>query len=289
MKTNIDCLVKLCVQGEIKHPVTANPYYTSKDGTVSTLPAMGGITYNVKVGDPAFGWAADHVEPCVTMKNDEEVANNALNLLACIGNEAIVASGDAKGTKGYITGTHGGVEHIIINFEENLDRMAIGDKIIVKAYGQGFRLEDFPSVKVLNIDPGLFSLLNITEESGKLIMPVAGIVPAHLMGSGIGAASSNRGDYDITTTDMEEIRRNGLDRLRLGDVVMLRDCDNSYGRAYLKGAVSIGVVIHGDSVRMGHGPGVTTIMTCKESLIDGVVTGSANIADYLKGIYGGMT
>ena len=281
MKTNVDRLVKLSVQGEIKHPVTANPYYTSKDGTVSTLPAMGGITYNVKIGDPAFGWAADHVEPGVTMKNEEQVANDALSLLACIGNEAVVVSGDAKGTKGYVTGTHGGVEHIIINFDENLEKMIIGDKILVKAHGQGMKLEDYPDIKVCNIDPGLFSLLNIVEEDRKLKIPVAGIAPAYLMGSGVGAASSNRGDYDITTTDMEEVKRNGLDKLRLGDIVMLKDCDNSYGRAYLKGAVSIGVVMHGDSVRMGHGPGVTTIMTCKESLIVGIVTPGANIADYI--------
>ena len=30
---------------------------------------------------------------------------------------------------------------------------------------------------------------------------------------------------------------------------------------YLKGAVSIGVVVHSDCVKMGHGPGITTIVT----------------------------
>ncbi len=282
MITNIERLVKLSLQGEIKHPVTANPYYISKEGTVSTLPAMGGITYNVKVGDPAFGWAADHVEPGVTMKNEEQVANDALNLLACIGNEAVAVSGDAKGTKGYVTGTHGGVEHVIVHFDQNLDKMLIGDKILVKGHGQGLKLEDYPLVKISNIDPVLFSLLGIKEGQGKLKVPVAGIVPSYLMGSGIGDASCSRGDYDITTTDMEEVRRNGLASLRLGDLVMLKDCDNSYGRAYLKGAVSIGIVIHGDSVRMGHGPGVTTIMTCKEGLIEGMITSGANISNYMR-------
>ncbi len=32
---------------------------------------------------------------------------------------------------------------------------------------------------------------------------------------------------------------------------------------------------------MGHGPGITTIMTCKESLIEGVLSEKANIEDYL--------
>lgn len=282
LKTNINRLVMQSMQGQIKHPVTANPYYTTAEGKVRTLPAMGGITYNVKVGDPVFGWAGDHIEPGVTMKNEEDSANDALNILSCVGNEAIVVSGDAKGTKGYVTGIHGGVEHIIINFDENLDKMVIGDSILVKAWGQGMELTDYPQIKVMNIDPNLFMKLGIKEENGKLVVPVAGIVPPYLMGSGIGAASCSRGDYDIMTTDMDEVRKSGLDKLKFGDLVLLKDCDNSYGRAYLKGAVSIGVIIHSDCVRMGHGPGVTTIMTCKESLIEGIINENANISSYIK-------
>jgi len=275
-------LVMQSVQGNIKHPVTANPYYITGDGKPVTLPAMGGITYNVKTGDPVFGWAGDHIEPGVTIKNEEDSANDALCLLSCIGNEAVVISGDAKGTKGYVTGTHGGVEHVIINFDYNLEKMAIGDSILVKAWGQGLEILDCPKVKVMNISPDLFLNLGIREEDGKLKIPVAGIVPAHLMGSGIGTAGSTRGDFDIMTTDMDEIRGNGLDRLRFGDVVLIKDFDSSYGRAYLKGAVSVGVIIHGDCVRMGHGPGVTTIMTCRESMIEGFIDKDANISTYIR-------
>jgi len=59
------------------------------------------------------------------------------------------------------------------------------------------------------------------------------------------------------------------------------DCDTMYGRGYLSGAITIGVIIHSDCVLTGHGPGVTTLMTCKERLIRPVLAGSANIADYL--------
>lgn len=281
LRININKLVMQSVQGYIKHPCTANPYYITADGKAITLPAMGGITYNVKIGDSVFGWAGDHIEPGVTIKNEDDCANDAMSNLSCIGNEAIVVSGDAKGTKGYVTGTHGGVEHTIIHFEDNLDKMIIGDGILIKSWGMGMQLEDYPNIKVMNIDPNLFMKLNIKEEEGKLVVPVAGIVPAYLMGSGIGTASCSRGDYDIMTTDMEEIKRNGLDKLRFGDLVLLNDCDNTFGRAYLKGSVSIGVVIHSDCVRMGHGPGVTTIMTCKESLIKGSITDNANISHYM--------
>ena len=36
--------------------------------------------------------------------------------MSCIGNEAKVVSGAAKGKKGIITGKHGGCNHIIIDF-----------------------------------------------------------------------------------------------------------------------------------------------------------------------------
>jgi hypothetical protein len=101
------------------------------------------------------------------------------------------------------------------------------------------------------------------------------------MGSGIGSASSYSGDYDIMTADEDEVKRLSLNKLRFGDIVMLEDCDNTFGRGYLKGAVSIGVVIHSDCVKMGHGPGVTTIMTSKKSLIAGKIGEKANIADIL--------
>jgi hypothetical protein len=67
------------------------------------LPGVGGITYNVRVGDLACGWEADHVEPGVSVENKEndprygQGANVAFNVLSCVGNAAIVASGDAGG------------------------------------------------------------------------------------------------------------------------------------------------------------------------------------------------
>lgn len=283
LKTNVDKVVMQSVQGKIHHPISpASPYRISHEGFPQVLPATGGITYNVKVGDSAMGWACDHVEPGVSIRNENTSENAALNALSCIGNEARVVSGDAKGARGFVTGTHGGIEHVIIHFnKEDMENMAVDDKILVKAWGQGFKLEDYPEIKVMNIDPNLFLKLGITEENGKIKVPVAAKVPPYLMGSGIGASSSFSGDYDIMTADWDEIVKNGLDKLRFGDIVLLEDCDNTFGRGYLKGSVSIGVVIHSDCIKMGHGPGVTTIMTCKKSLIEGVISEKANIADYM--------
>lgn len=83
------------------------------------------------------------------------------------------------------------------------------------------------------------------------------------------------------TEDIAEIKRLGLDKLRFGDLVLLQDCDNTYGRGYLKGAVSIGVVVHSDCIKAGHGPGITTIISSKKPIIEAVIDPEANIAKYM--------
>ena len=144
------------------------------------------------------------------------------------------------------------------------------------------KIEGFEdSVRCMNLDPNLFEKMNITVEDGKLIVPVAARVPAYLMGSGIGSASSTSGDYDIMTADHDEIVRLGLDKLRYGDFVLLEDCDTSFGRGYLRGARTIGIVIHSDCIKMGHGPGVTTLLTSKTPIIEGRLDAGANLADYM--------
>ncbi|WP_422486894.1 DUF4438 domain-containing protein [Gudongella sp. DL1XJH-153] len=283
LKTNKSKLVMQSVQGEISHPKAPSPYRLKHDGTSHILPATGGITYNIKIGDPAIGWAGDHVEPGVSMKIEDANGNAGLMLLACIGNEAKVVSGDAKGSKGFVTGAHGGIDHTIMYFgQEDLENMAIGDKILVKSFGQGFELLDFPEVKLMNIDPNLFESINVkVGEDGVLEVPVVTEIPAYLMGSGIGASTAGEGDYDIMTADEDANIECGINKLKFGDMVLLRDCDNSYGRGYLSGSVSIGIIIHSDCIKMGHGPGVTTIMTCKTPKIRGIKDVNANITNYM--------
>lgn len=281
LKTNKDKVVKWSVQGKVHHP-TGGTYRITHEGKPMILPATGGISYNVKIGDSAFGWAGDHVETGVSMRNENTNENAALMTFACIGNEAKIISGDAKGAKGYVTGMHGGIDHVLVYFdEETLENLSIDDKIQIKAYGQGLQLTDYPDVHMMSIDPDLFEKLGVTEVDGKLQVPVVAKVPPYLMGSGIGSGNGYSGDYDIMTADTEEIKRLGLDRLKFGDLVLLQDCDNSYGRGYLKGAVSIGVVVHSDCIKAGHGPGITTIMVSKTPMIEGIIDEEANIGNYM--------
>jgi len=285
---NLDKLVMMSVMGEIAPPVVKDPYRITHDGRPVVLPGVGGITYNLRVGDPAVGWAVDHVEPGVSVFNREKhplgdrLVSTALNLYAAIGNTAIVASGDAKGEKGFVTGKHGGIEHVIVDFKpEALENMLIGDRILIKSYGLGLEVVNYPSIKVMNIDPQLFMSIDIAEKDGKLEVPVARTVPAAIMGSGLGHNQVYTGDYDIQLFDEGTVLGYDLNSLRFGDIVAITDADHSYGRIFRKGAVSIGVVVHSSCVVSGHGPGVTTIMTCRGGEIVPRPNEKANIAYYL--------
>lgn len=282
-QTNRDRIVAISVQGEVSPPVMGAPYRVGYDGVARVGPATGGIVYNVRVGDSVFGWAGDHVEPGVSTKDKDEKINAAYNTLSCVGNRATVISGDAKGATGTVTGKHGGIEHVIIDFEPAvLDKLAIGDKILVRAYGQGLEIVDFPGVKVMNLDPDLFDRMGIevtgTGRRQKLSVPVVAEVPAYLMGSGLGASTAHSGDYDITTQDPPVLVKLGLNKLRFGDIVAIRDASSFYGRSFRRGAVIIGVVIHADSKIAGHGPGVTTLLTCNHGEIEPRLDAGANLA-----------
>ena len=289
LKTNMEKLIKMSVIGEVASPTIRSVYNISATGKPVVYPGVGGITYNLRVGDLACGWEADHVEPGVSTENKEndarsgQAANTAFNVLSCIGNKATVVTGDAKGAVGVVTGKHGGIEHVLIDFStEILDKLVIGDRVLVKAFGVGLKLLDYPEIKVLNMDPSLLDVWNLQSSGEKLVVPVTHIVPAAIMGSGLGANQVNSGDYDIQLFDEGIVKQYGLDSLRLGDLVAIVDADHSFGRIYRQGAVSVGVVIHSNCVTAGHGPGVTTLMTSPEGSIIPQINGDSNIASLLK-------
>ncbi|MGY5878961.1 MAG: DUF4438 domain-containing protein [Candidatus Thorarchaeota archaeon] len=289
IKTNEDKIVKISVMGEVASPVARTAYRITHDGRPVTLPGTGGITYNIRVGDLATGWKADHVEPGVSTENKENdarfktMANTSYNVLSCIGNQAKVVTGDAKGALGTVVGKHGGIEHVMVDFsEEVMEQLVIGDKMMVKAYGQGLELLDYPEIKVMNIDPTFLNKMNFGEESSKLTIPVTHKVPAKIMGSGLGADHVTSGDYDIQLFDEKTNKEFGLDNLRFGDIVAIMDADHSYGRIYKTGAVSVGIVVHSDCVISGHGPGVTTLFTSTKGMIEPMIDSEANIASILK-------
>ncbi len=285
---NENKLVKMAVQGKPANPLRFAEFEMDAEGHGHSLPSVGGIVYNVKAGDSAFGWRGDHIEPGVSMILDEErrtsKQNMALGFLACIGNEARVLGGAAKGAKGTVIGQHGGVEHLMIDFDDKtLEKLTYDDKILIRAYGQGLQIEEAPEIKVYNLDPGVLKRWGLKlSGSGKLEVPVALTVPAALMGSGLGHGDPGTGDYDITTQDPKAVKRYGLEKLRFGDFVAIMDADNTYGRHYFEGAVTIGIVSHSDSFLSGHGPGISTLLSSRVGNICPVISKNANLAQLLK-------
>jgi len=287
LKTNTDKLVKMSIQGKVTNPGGQRNHAVDSDGKPFLLPGTGGIVYNVKVGDPAFGWEGDHIEPCVSSILDEKeryVGPNAgFVFYSCVGNEATIVGGDAKGKKGVVTGHHGGAEHVMIDFPQDaIEKLTHDDKILIKGFGQGLKLLDYPDIAIYNLDPRLLLKMGIKEQGKKIRVPVTAKIPAELMGSGTGSMMMGGGDYDIMTTDRKYIKRHGFDKIRFGDFVALMDHDNLYGRSFREGAVTIGIVIHGDCHYAGHGPGVSTLLSASRPIIEPVIYPNANIAKLMK-------
>jgi hypothetical protein len=199
-----------------------------------------------------------------------------------VGNEAVVMSGNAKGAKGTVTGKSGRfAEHVILHFAPDvLDQLAFGDKIIVRARGVGLAIDRFPGVFLKSLSPVVLDRLRLEENGGRLTVPVTAVVPPELMGAGAGLTSEG-GAICIQSMDANALARHGLDRLRLGDIVAITDFDSSYGHGYKKGSVSLGVVSATDSIRAGHGPGVTLLMTAPGGEIDPMVVEGVNLAGLL--------
>ena len=152
--TNVDKLVSLSVMGQIASPkfpgLPAEPYRLAADGTPFLLPTYGSIVYNVSVGDSAYGWLADCIHPSVSISLADDRGNRGLNILSCVGNVAVVMSGEAKGTKGVVTGKTGRFsEQVIVHFAKDArETMAIGDKVVVRVKGVGMELNEHPDIRL---------------------------------------------------------------------------------------------------------------------------------------------
>lgn len=284
ISTNKAQLVVMAVGGRISPPEVAlgmfwNPYTPDTEGKGGVPIGMGGIIYNCRVGDPAYGWEGDHIEPSVSISHPIVEHDYALHYLTCIGNEVVVKTGRAAGAKGIITGEHG---RLLADFEpEVMDRLCVDDWVLVKAKGRGLRLTDYPEIHVTNSSPEFIESLDIRDLGDAIEVAVVAEIPSYIMGSGV-ELGSDFVDQDMMSGDREELARLGIDNLRLGDLVTLPRMDHRYGRGYSEGAVTIGIIIHGDSVLTGHGAGVQTVISGRMDQIRWRIDPTANLADRMK-------
>jgi hypothetical protein len=277
LRTNVSELVETAVCGQIWPPAAGHvQYQATSEGRATVGLGMAGISFTNRVGDPAFGWEADHLEPGVSIRNPLDGEEHALHYLACMGNDAVVTSGACAGARGVVTGEHA---HVLVDFPpDSIELLAHGDRIQIRAVGTGLRLLDHPDVTLHKCSPRLLDALRCeTLADGTLGVPVVAEIPSELMGSGAELMAVYV-DQDFMTGDRALIAELGLDRLRLGDVVVVRDQDHTWGRGFYRGAVTIGLIIHGDSAWTGHGPGVLDLMSSRTGAITAVSDPDANIA-----------
>ena len=281
LRTNRDDLVTLAIAGYISAPtLERSPYRPDTEGTGRVLIGMSGIVYNARVGDPAYGWAGDHVEPGASIAHPDPDVDHAMHYLTCIGNAAFVASGPATGARGIVTGEHA---RLLVDFAPDvLELLCVGDRIVIKSEGRGMKLLDFPGVLVKKAGPNLLAAWGLEKSSsGRLRVPVVATIPAHIMGSGA-ELTPEFVDQDLMTGDRAALAEHGIDQLKLGDLVAVLDTDHRYGRGYRAGGVTIGLIMHGDSIMTGHGPGCQDMLVCANGEIEPVLDQNANIATLFK-------
>ena len=289
-RQNVSDLVIISVSGRIVHPVDKrSPYRIGQDGIPRVLPGSGGIVTNFRIGDRCVGLAGDHIEPGVSIKNEQRAFkgekdgyNLALNTYACIGNLAILLTGPCKGRKGVVTGKHGGVNHVLLDFPSRvLQTLHIGDRIQIHAHGTGLKFPDYPDIQIYNCSPRLIQRWGLRAHPKRIRIPVTHLIPAGIMGSGIGRNNAVRGDYDIQLFDPEVRAQLHLNSLRFGDFVAIIHGDSRYGRTFHKDFITIGIIVHSDSTVSGHGPGVVTLLTGPAQRLEPVRDSRANLAQVL--------
>jgi hypothetical protein len=280
VRTNARALVTQVLTGEVWPPLAdRHGYRVGPDGQPFALPGMGGMTLGVHCGDPATGYASDHLEPGASVRHRDPGANMAVQFLTCVGNEVTVTSGPAAGAAGHVIGQHA---YVLVDFPAEVESLTTGDAVTIRATGQGLRLTEHPLITVKNCSPGLIeAMLGGTAADGRLEVHVAARIPAEAIGAGVGMISEYAntdlmGAYAGLGDDLSL----GLESLRIGDIVALDGQDHSYGRGYREGYVTIGVISTGQCLLFGHGPGPSSLMSGPASAFGLVDDPDANLASW---------
>jgi hypothetical protein len=279
LSTNQDRLLTQVLLGEVWPALgDRHGYRVDADGVPFLLPGMGGVTLGVHPGDRAAGYAADHLEPGLSVRHREPRANMALQYLSCVGNLVTVRSGPSAGATGRVIGQHA---YVLVDLADDaMAGVCTGDTVLVHARGQGLRLTGHPAVVVKNSAPDLLDGLGIrTGADGRLVVPVAARVPAEAVGAGAGmysefANTDLMGAYVGQGADLSL----GLEGLRIGDLVALEEQDHRFGRGYSPGYLTFGVISTGHCRLFGHGPGPSTLLSGPAEAFTLVDDPDANVA-----------
>ncbi|MFW6136917.1 MAG: DUF4438 domain-containing protein, partial [Candidatus Aminicenantaceae bacterium] len=279
--TNKDKLLTIAVHGQIAPALPSRSYAVTWDGKPKTLIGTGGINYNLKIGDPIFGWSsADRATMGVAVEGSgDERARGAWIPHISIGTEVRLISGAARGEKGIVTGKFGGFG--LVHFKDMvLDKLSIGDIMLARAVGVGLKIDGFEDIFVHSVTPEVLEKLVSQTQDGRLEVPVVKEIPAKIIGQGAGG-SSTYGHWHIQTCFPPDVEKYGLKELRFGDIVYLKDVQTDYGKGYFEGGATVGIVCSGPSDMAGLGIAVTPIISTRGERLSTRIDPSSNIGEYL--------
>ncbi len=190
ISTNKDKLLTLAVQGRVAPAQPSTGYSPSWDGKLEMRIGIGGINYDLKIGDKVFGpAAADRATVGVATEavGVGDFAGAYLNFTA-IGNEVRILNGEGKGEKGVIVAKFN--NNVLMHFDDQtLEKLAIGDKIQVKARGTGLAIDGFDDVLAINVTPEILEQSVSRTADGKLEVSVVKEIHAEIVGQGAGRSS----------------------------------------------------------------------------------------------------
>jgi hypothetical protein len=152
-----------------------------------------------------------------------------------------------------VLGKRGELGRVIACFAPDvLERLAPGDAIVVRGYGQGATIPG--PVELCNIAPDALPLLPIRFADDRATVSVRAEVGSHVAGNGIGRPVHQ---WDL---DLQFDAATAPADLRLGDLVAVSDLDVRHNAGYRRGFRTVGVIVHGASPQPGHGPGLMPIL-----------------------------
>ncbi|WP_018680374.1 DUF4438 domain-containing protein [Actinokineospora enzanensis] len=242
----MNALVRTTLLGVVETPrLGATPHLVDRDGVPYVPTATGGVVLGLRLGDGVFDVDADHAAPGVTLVHPDPAACHALTAFACLGNTAVVRSGDARGATGRVLGKREG-RVIVVYTQDVLARMVPGDQVAIHAHGQG-------AAGSLNVDPALLPALRGRSVRAR--------VPSHLVGNGFGRPA-HQWDLDLQVGPAEAAH------WRLGDLVCIDDVDVRHNAGSREGWSTVAVLVHAGSPLPGHGPGAMPVLCGPTAGID---------------------
>ncbi len=159
IRINKDKLLTIAVQGKVAPTKIATSYTTTWDGKAKLAIGIGGINYELKLGEKIFGWASGDR---ATMGVATTGEGGAWTNYTSIGNEVKILGGEARGEKGVIIGKF--ENYVLVHFEDEvLEKLTIGTSLHVKASGIGLEIEGYKDVFAHGISPEALEKLGIKE------------------------------------------------------------------------------------------------------------------------------